>query len=188
MMSNNEIWKDVIGYEGLYQVSNFGRLKSFWRKKEIIMKPSNNGWGYYFVSLRKNETKIKSITIHRLVAEAFILNPENKEQVNHIDGNKLNNHVFNLEWCTRLENMRHGFKMGLIKTSKEHQINMTNKAKDVNLKKVYKFSKDGNYIEEYNSLREAATLNNLQESNISACANKKTGVKSCGGFIWKFEK
>jgi hypothetical protein len=187
-MDNEEIWKDVIGYEGLYQISNFGRVKSFWRRKEIIMKLSNNGWGYSFVSLRKNKTKIKSITIHRLVAIAFISNPENKEQVNHIDGNKQNNHYSNLEWCTRLENMRHGFKTGLIKTSKEHQINMTNKAREINLKKVYKFSKTGDYIEEYNSLREAATLNNLQESNISACANKKAGVKSCGGFIWKFEK
>lgn len=118
-----EIWKDIEGYEGLYQVSNFGEVKSLERTKtngkgivkieEKILTQNITNWGYYRVALYKNGTR-KYHRVHRLVAKAFIDNPNNKEQVNHIDGNKLNNHVSNLEWCTRLENMYHARITGLI--------------------------------------------------------------------------
>lgn len=122
-----EIWKDIAGYEGLYQASNFGRVKALKRPisyinkygnptntftKEHIMHPSNvgRGWkehnGYLSVALQV-KNKQKRYNVHRLVAQAFIPNPENKPQVNHIDGNKHNNRVDNLEWATREENMRH---------------------------------------------------------------------------------
>ena len=113
-----EVWKDVVGFEGLYQVSNFGRVKSLAKKAgkssrdERIKTPIICCSGYAKVNTCKNNDQ-KQISIHRLVAEAFIPNPENKPCVNHIDGNKLNNHVDNLEWCTQKENVQHAIEHGL---------------------------------------------------------------------------
>lgn len=103
---NNELWLDISGYENLYQVSNHGRIKSLnYRRtgKEQILKQATNKDGYKFVSLRKNG-KGKTFTVHRLVAKAFIPIIENKVEINHIDCNKTNNCVSNLEWCTHKEN------------------------------------------------------------------------------------
>ena len=120
----NKIWKDIPDYEGLYQVSNFGEVKSLpkirnvfssnYIAKERILKPALNDSGYKIVVLTKNK-KSKSLRVHRLVALAFIPNLENKPQVNHKDGNKLNNHIDNLEWCTNSENEIHAYKLGLKK-------------------------------------------------------------------------
>lgn len=114
-----EIWKDIPNYEGLYQISNYGQAKSLMfinkqckNKREKILKTYINNRGYKTIKLAKNKTK-KAFFIHRLVAENFINNLENKKEVNHIDGNKLNNNVSNLEWCTRSENMHHAYEMGL---------------------------------------------------------------------------
>jgi len=96
-----EIWKDVKGYEGIYQISNKGRIKKV--NTDNILKPSLAGKGYFRIGLRKDK-KPKYYYIHRLVAEAFIPNVDNKEFVNHKDLNKLNNNVDNLEWCTPKEN------------------------------------------------------------------------------------
>ena len=106
-----EVWKDVVGYEGYYQVSNLGNVKGLKRNK--IKSPTLNRWGYKVVSLTKPDTKVKSVFVHRLVAIVFISNLNNKEQVNHIDGDKTNNCEFNLEWCNQSENMQHAFKLGL---------------------------------------------------------------------------
>jgi len=105
-----EIWKDIIGYEGLYQCSEYSNFR---RKNSLkILSVHLNKSGYYIVRLYKNG-KGKSFIAHRITATAFIPNPENKETVNHIDGDKLNNHVSNLEWNTRSENIRHADKNGL---------------------------------------------------------------------------
>ncbi len=121
-----EIWKDIINFEGFYQVSNYGRVKSLERKiphwkserlqviKEKILKPSKDGKGYPLVVFQI-ENEMKAIKIHRLVATAFVPNPENKPQVNHIDGIKTNNHFSNLEWCNNSENVLHAYKLGLNK-------------------------------------------------------------------------
>ena len=106
-----EVWKDVVGYEGYYQVSNLGNVKGLKRNK--IKSPTLNTWGYKVVSLTKPGTKVKGVFVHRLVAAAFISNLNNKEQVNHIDGDKTNNCEFNLEWNNQYENMQHAFKLGL---------------------------------------------------------------------------
>lgn len=120
------IWKDIFGYEGLYQISSNGLVKSLPRvvlslltnhwypKKERIIKPevTKKGLGYYRVQLCKNDS-IEKALVHRLVAQAFIPNPKNKPQVNHIDGNKLNNHISNLEWTTVSENAQHAIVTGL---------------------------------------------------------------------------
>lgn len=120
----NEIWKDVPGYEGLYKISSTGKVKSLFRVvrfknhtrdiKEKILKVTLTPDGYYRVELNK-DCKGKKYPIHRLVALAFISNNENKPAVNHIDGDKTNNNISNLEWVTSKENTVHGFKTGLIK-------------------------------------------------------------------------
>lgn len=127
---NNEIWKDVVGYEGIYEVSNFGRVRTHknkttftkqhgirkW-KQRILKEKSKNNRDVRF-SLWKNG-KSKDFLAHRLVALAFIPNPENKKTVNHIDGNPKNNKVDNLEWATHYENNNHAFDNRLIATSHE---------------------------------------------------------------------
>lgn len=122
-MLSNEIWKPVVNFEGLYEVSNLGRIKALARRKncnkgygiikEHIMKNSTNGGEYYKVPLTNKEHIRKYYLVHRLVAQAFIPNPDNLPQVNHIDGQKLNNNLENLEWCTREYNVRHSYKIGL---------------------------------------------------------------------------
>ena len=120
-----EIWKDIKGYEGLYQISNIGRVKSLDRIvksrydstslfKERLLTPQRDTRGYKHVSLRK-EGKSKHKRVHRLIALAFIPNPENKPEVNHIDGNKMNNGIDNLEWSTHSENIQHAYQTGLNK-------------------------------------------------------------------------
>lgn len=114
-----EIWKDVKGYEGLYQVSNLGNVKrvgSFRgvNKKYLdnyILKPLDNGKGYYRVKLTKNNVS-KRFMLHRIIAIAFVDNPYNKSVVNHIDHNRKNNSINNLEWCTQSENVLHAVKFG----------------------------------------------------------------------------
>ena len=115
-----EIWKDVVGYEGLYRASNLGRVSSYNRKividsdyfqykwertcKAKIMKQSKDKGGYLIVSLYDNEGKCKNVRVHRIVASAFIPNDENLPQIDHIDCNRMNNKISNLKWCTCKEN------------------------------------------------------------------------------------
>lgn len=114
-----EIWKDIKNYEGLYQVSNFGNVKriSSFRGvnkqylNDYYLKPLDNGKGYYRIKLTKNNSS-KRIMLHRIIAEAFILNELNKPFINHINGNKKDNSIENLEWCTQSENCLHSVKLG----------------------------------------------------------------------------
>jgi len=128
--TQQEIWKDIPGYEGLYKVSNLGNIKSLKRLflhqgkrllqiNERILKPLVYKKGYPMVGIFKDGVTKKAY-IHRLVAQTFIPNPENKQQVNHKDGNKQNNTASNLEWCTQSENIQHAFKTGLNKSGEEH--------------------------------------------------------------------
>lgn len=124
----NEVWKDISGYEGIYQISNYGNLKSLERKykkidrrtnkefiyfqKEKMLKPRVDKKGYLHYALNKDK-KAKEFKAHRLVAEAFVPNIEEKPQINHKDMNKQNNYVDNLEWCTNGENQKHSYKNNL---------------------------------------------------------------------------
>lgn len=123
-----EIWKDVVGYEGIYEVSNYGRVRTHKNKK--TWSKQYNSWRYWKQRYLKNKTpngrdcrvalwkdgKVKDYLVHRLVAFAFIPNNDiTKDCINHIDGNPKNNHVENLEWCNHLENNRHAFENELIK-------------------------------------------------------------------------
>lgn len=124
-MKLNEIWKPIPNFEGLYEVSNLGRVKALKRKKncnrgwgwikEHIMKQTNTNANseYYRVPLTNKEHIRKYYLVHRLVAQAFIPNPNNLPQVNHIDGDKSNNTIENLEWTTREDNIKHAYKIGL---------------------------------------------------------------------------
>lgn len=109
-------WFDVVNYEGIYKVSNDGRIKSLKRNQEKILKAGINSRGYLFVMLLK-DGQAKAKTVHRLVAEAFIPKADGKNFINHKDGNKLNNNVLNLEWVTQSENVKHAFETGLEKAA-----------------------------------------------------------------------
>lgn len=160
-----ETWKDAPGYEGLYKVSNLGNVYSLIRNK--IMQGKIDKDGYREVILTKNKIK-KTIKVHRLVALSFISNPNKKPQVNHIDRNKTNNNVNNLEWVTASENIKHTFKTG---------------------RKVYKrcveqLDRDNKFIKKWNSIEEASKKLKICNHNISYCCSGK--LKSAGGYIWKY--
>ena len=176
-----EIWKDIRGYEGLYQISNLGRIKSLpkWRVKygygEIILKQSIGKKGYKVISLNKNK-KRKQYKVHRLIAEAFIPNPENKPQINHIDGNKLNNDINNLEWCTQNENIQHAYNTGLYKNYSPPPVRQK--------RKIIQYSLDGQFIKYWIGIADTAKKLNCDYSNIVNCCRGKQ--KSAFGFIWKY--
>lgn len=172
-----EIWKDIKEYEGIYQVSNLGRIKNF---KNEIHASSVDKYGY-LQTILYYKVRPKCFRVHRLVAEAFIPNPENKPQVNHIDGNKKNNRVDNLEWCTNQENINHAWKTGLFSNMSEAII-----ASNRNRTKTIKqYDLNNNFIKEWNSIISAATYYNISRSSIGACINNKQ--KTSGGYIWKLK-
>lgn len=167
----NEEWKDISTIEGLeeykdYQVSNLGRIKSLKKGKEIIRKNGVDKYGYFNISLYANG-KHKTFLIHRIVALAFIENTdENKCEVNHIDENKQNNCVWNLEWVTTSQNINYGTR--------------NKRVANVLGKKV--FCVELNRI--FPSATEVERELSLPQSNISSCCNGKN--KTCGGFHWYF--
>lgn len=137
-----EKWVDVIGYEGLYQVSDHGRVRSLGRKARILktVKRSN---GYLKVNLSKNG-KVKNQSVHRLVATAFVSNDEDLPEVNHEDGNKENNHYSNLVWCTSSYNQKHAFANGLQKPQRGAKNGMA-KINENDVKEIKRLYGTGRY-------------------------------------------
>lgn len=181
MDNNIEIWKDIKGYEGLYQVSNFGRVKSLERTvnnyprgtrrlpEKIRLGVVNKSLGYRMLALAK-DGKPKSFFVHRLVADAFLENPDSLPMVNHKDEDKTNNNVNNLEWCTAKYNMSYS--------------NVFGSAKNKNSKPVCQYDYDGNLIKEYASSHDAAEAMGVESYCISYCCQGKIG--SVKGFLWKY--
>lgn len=120
-----EIWRDIADYEGLYQVSNLGRVRSLKFGRVLILKTRPNNSGYSQVWLYR-DGRYEVHRVHRLVAETFIPNPDNKREVNHLNGDKTDNRVGNLEWCTSSENKRHAVATGLLKSGENrHDAKLT---------------------------------------------------------------
>ena len=182
-----EIWKDVSGYEGLYMVSNLGRVMSLHcatKKSGVpdrrIMKNVMSSSKYYHVGLSKNGVKTMC-SIHVLVAEAFIPNPENKPSVNHIDGNKLNNSVDNLEWASFKENQQHAIRTGLRDPHKPRKAKRGNAQNSIN--GILQYSPDGDFVKLWQTQKEAADSVGFSQADISKCVTGRR--KMCAGFVWK---
>lgn len=172
----NEQWMPIPGHEGDYEISNFGRVKSLIKGR--IMALTNND-GYLYVKLRGGKHK----RVHRVVAQVFIPNPENKPGVNHINGNKQDNRVSNLEWVTAKENMRHAMELGLIPKKPNNQPVRYPKGY-LQQKRVDQLAKDGTFIKTWDSQKIAAKTLGILGTCISECC--KGNKKSAGGFLWKF--
>lgn len=185
---DGEVWVDMPDYEGLYMISNKGRIKNVPRimnkgtrleyiSKERILRPSISKDGYMRVSLFKNGKK-KQIGVHRLVAIAFIPNNGFLCDVNHKDENKLNNSVDNLEWCSKEYNTKYGTRTERVS------------------KCVLQYTKDGRFIREFKSVRDASRALNIPPPNIRDCAHNKHVIKdgreyvcrSAGGYVWRYKE
>lgn len=186
-MKEIEVWREIKGYEGLYEVSNLGRVRSlrhqhgYRRKVPKILKPGKKKSGYLYVNLCKNG-KVTSKYVHRLVAEAFIENPLNLPQINHIDENKTNNVVFldengnfvpeksNLEWISQKDNVRYG--TGIERRAKAQS------------RRVLQFNLDGNLIREWISLMEVSRQTGWSQGAISECCRGE--YKTSHGYVWRY--
>ena len=172
-----EIWKDVKDYEGLYQVSNLGnvkRLNGKWVKKErYVNQIITSSYKYYSVCL-SNHQETRRFFVHRLVAQAFVENYENKPIINHIDGNKLNNRSDNLEWCTQKENVKKSYELGLSKLARDLGRS----------RKVGQYDLDNNLIKVWDCFLDIENELGFYKQNIWKCCN---GWRNkAHGFIWKY--
>lgn len=186
----SEVWKDIKGYEGYYQVSNLGRVKSLDRYVATTGNPSGqrllkgrikkqndwnakNGGSYYAVVLSKNNISVRC-SVHRLVAEAFIPNPDNLPCINHKDENKYHNNVENLEWCTIEYNNNYG-------TARERGCTKTKKV-------VLKFDLDGVLLKKYEGLGIASKEENVSKGNLENVCTHRNGKQTINGFIYMYEE
>lgn len=170
-----EVWKNIEGYEG-YQVSNLGRVKSLKWGKERIMKLKKHKYGYLVAGLFK-KGKQNFYLVHRLVAQAFIPNPNGFSIINHKDENTSNNNVDNLEWCNQKYNTNYG-------TAQQRR---TDKMINGKLSKtVYQYSLDGEFIKEWPSTQEVQRQLGYYNTYIGKCCLGK--FKQAYGYIWKYEK
>lgn len=190
-----EIWKTIEGYS-FYKVSNFGLVKSLSRKvrwshhkktglkniEEKILKPIKTSIGYSQCTLKNDNGELKSFHIHRLVAKAFINNPNNKPQVNHIDGNKLNNRLENLEWCTYSENSLHAYNvLGITPSGFGRFGRESNKARVVIQKTL-----DGKFIKKWYCASDAVREQGFDSGGITNACRKK--YKQHKGYKWEYGK
>lgn len=202
-----EIWKPIKGYEGLYFISNLSRVKRITPRgkfKERLLYKRQNGAGYWCVSLCKNG-KAKCKRVHRLVAEAFIPNPENKTQVGHKDETRTNDSIENLEWVTPKENCNmplHKLRIANSQTGKKDSLETKLKKRNAQLgekshlygkrgkdnrfsKPILQYNKNGELMKEYENAEEAYRITGIASSHIRECCNGLR--KTSGGYCWKFK-
>ena len=185
-----EIWKDVIGYEGLYEVSNLGNFRKLCSNGYVKqLKTTTNSRGYHIIDLRKNG-KVKQYRISRLIAEAFIPNSENKPYVDHIDTNKSNNCIDNLRWVTPSENSNNDLsRLHMLESwqNEERRLNqrlMNLRDKHPRARAVCQLDENGNILQTFVTSVEAAQFIGCKRSNITKCC---TGERlRAGGFRWKY--
>jgi hypothetical protein len=179
-----EIWKNVAGYIGLYEISNMGNIRScqkqykLWHggicvKKSKILSPSHR-CGYYIIVLTNSISERNTFCVHRLVASAFIPNPENKEEVNHKNGIRDDNRLQNLEWVTASENVIHSYAVLKRKGS--------NTRTGQNKIPITQITYDGFVVSEYPSITKAQEITGIDRFHISACAKGKR--QNAGGYLW----
>ena len=182
-----EIWKPICGYEGLYEVSNIGRIRSLDRrvknrhgfavkKGKLIATAKVSGNDYRKVSLWKNN-KGENALVHRIVAQAFVPNPDDLPEVNHKDENKENNNADNLEWCDRIYNANYGTSIQRIVEKR--------KGVPVGEQPIIQFTKDGLFVARHESAMKAAESVGGSNSAIGKCANGRS--KTSYGYVWAWE-
>lgn len=167
----DEIWKDIKGWEGLYQVSSHGRVKSFRKKEPRLLSTCIGIHGYCVVLLHDGNGHRKNERVHRLVAQTFIPNPNNYPYINHKDEDKTNNHVENLEWCTAEYNSNFGTCKSRIGNS--------------NSRPILKYDLEGNFIREYKSMSEAERIEGINHASICICCSGKVSYQC--GYIWIYK-
>lgn len=194
-----ELFVDIKGYDGRYKIGNKGTVigvsrsnDNRYKDKQWILKQYEDKNGYMYVTLQKDENR-KTIKVHRLVAENFLENPDNLPQINHIDGNKKNNNVNNLEFCTAKHNMSEAVRIGLFDKCKDTQRKNAIKnnlgkyhilGNEATKKKIGQYDKNNNLIKIYESISEASRQTGITVASISYSAN---GIrKSGGGYLWHF--
>jgi hypothetical protein len=170
----DEVWKDVVGYEGLYRISNQGTVCRLYKNGKVNFMTPRILNGYWRVKLCNGNTQ-KEYFLHRLIAQAFIPNPENKPEINHINGIKTDNRIENLEWVTRSENAIHATKTGLLKYSEYRY----NRARDINSKPVMCVETRKIYV----SCTEAGKDIKTDAAHIGECISGKRST--AGGYHWK---
>lgn len=188
-----EEWKPIIGYEELYEVSNLGNVRSLTHKVECtnhklrtvigrVLKHSKISNGYYYAVNLSKDNKIKQFMVHRLVAEAFILNPDNKPCIDHIDGNSHNNNVSNLRWCTHKENSNN--PICLQRMSKNIK-GKTLGAKHVKAKGIVQYSLNNQKLKEWDCISDAMRETGISQSGIVLCAQGK--INTFKGYKWSYK-
>ena len=197
-----EIWKDIKGYEG-YQVSNLGRVRSLDRidsnnhpLKGAILKPYISNSGYLLVGLYKQQKRDRKL-LHRLVAEAFIPNPDNKPEIDHINTDKIDNTVWlnedgsidyektNLRWTTRKENINNPLTKTKMRINARKPSKGKYGKKHHRSKPIIQYDKEGNFIKEWECANDVERVLGISNKHIgSVCLGKR---KSCGGYIWKYK-
>lgn len=168
-----EQWRDIIGYEGLYQVSDLGRVKAlnYHREgRECVLNYWKTSGGYLVVGLCKDGKRSRCL-VHRLVAEAFIPNPDGYKEVNHIDENKANNSVTNLEWCDTNYNINYGTRNERVGKALS--------------KPVFQYTKDGTLVKSYPSGMDAMRRTGYSNANIAFCCNGR--YKQAYGYLWSYD-
>lgn len=196
MSKNVEIWKPVVGYEGLYEVSSLGNVRSLnYRHTNTVknLSLSRNKDGYIRVHLWKNY-KGKVLTVHRLVAEAFLPIPEGKPQIDHINTDKTDNTVWlnedgsvnyektNLRWVTNKENINNPLTVKHLSEIRNGNEN----SKSIS-RAVLQYTKDGKLIKEWGSMNSAARELKINKSGIYSCCNGYNRCKSYGGYVWRYK-
>lgn len=185
-----EIWKDIEGYNGKYQVSNLGNIRSFsrWAKGRILKggvcgTKGKSGPYRYVILVKSSRADAKNVYIHRLVALHFVDNPNGYNEINHKDGNTLNNCADNLEWCTHFHNMHHAIDNGLIDISHDFERG----ARHPKAKSVIQKTKDGKFVKEWESVNQVQRETKYLASCIFNCCNHKHNAKTAYGYLWEYK-